>query len=515
MLTNRMVDNSEGISIIDVTDPVSPRYCMVFVCGVEPKGYQPLSAKEYVERYYPFINPGTTGSIDIWFRDEEEIARIRTASEGLLGTPLIDMATLAETWPNEYGKYRRKNRWEVGDYGYDEADSDPETDMVDEAKIVDEGPRDEEKSGRIPPLATMAIIKAVQAILQNEDNEDQIDFLLRVPMDQESIDAMTASLVAESQLPDYILPVLAKVLVPLAIDGYMDLSKFALSGNQIFQVAKLIPTCRILKLGGRLHADIDDIVNATKFLPDLDTVMLFDDLISVDQLAFLRRKLPSDRIRIAHRKEYFEYAEEDGPQYTRCNVPEFVFILEETSTRGDNCTSKIRGVGVEVLDDPNFMLQTVRDFLRAQHRFDAASIGFATNKREYGVPFASSAFVSIVSSKARMEQENPDRVQWGFVGTAHSYPRALKYGFFRYQHGSPLQVMDVDGFAMALSKERPDLPPIASGSAQPGVQFMSFLDEMRYLLGAKPGDNTDRDTPSRWPTMLLPVKQAEEIIRGF
>jgi hypothetical protein len=60
-----------------------------------------------------------------------------------------------------------------------------------------------------------------------------------------------------------------------------------------------------------------------------------------------------------------------------------------------------------------------------------------------------------------------------------------------------------------------------SGSAQPRsrsrsqVQFTSFLDEVRYLLGAKPGDNTGRDTPKRWPTVLLPVKQAEEIILGF
>jgi hypothetical protein len=241
-----------------------------------------------------------------------------------------------------------------------------------------------------------------------------------------------------------------------------------------------------------------------KCLPDLDTVILFDDLVAVDQLPLLRLELPSDRIRIAHRKEYFKYADGDGPQYTRRNVQDFVFIVDRAENWIGRRTSQ--ACGVEVLDDPSFIIQTVRDFLRVEHRFDAASIGFATNKREYSVPFASSAFVSIASSEARMERENPDRVQWGFLWSQEGYPQVLKYGFFRYQHGSPLQVMDVEGFVMALSKERPDLPPVTSGSAQPGVQFTSFFDEVRYLLGANFGDDTEE------PRMLLPVDQAEKII---
>jgi hypothetical protein len=480
MLTNRIVDNDEGISIIDVTDPASPRYCMVLVSAFETeRRNQPLSAKEYVECYYQSLDT-----------KEYNTAWILTAHEGLLSTPLIDMAILAEAWPAEY-------RDGEGDYVLDKDDSNPETD------VVNEGPEDEERSERIPSLATMAILKAIHAMLQDKENADQIEFLLRVPMGQDSIDAVIASLAAASQLPDYIVPLIAKAVSP--IDGYIDLSQFALTGNQILQVAKLIPTCKVLKLGGRMNADIDDVVNTTKCFSDLDTVILFGDLVSVKQLALLRRELPSDRIRIAYRKEYFQYAKGNRPQYTRHNVPEFVFILEAMK-KWSYDPPTISGVGVEVLDDPNFIIQTVRDFLCVEYHFEAASIGFTMKKRGYRAPYLSSVFASLA---ARMERENPDMVQWGFVGSARPYPLALKYGFFRYQHGSPLQLMDVDGFVTALAKERPDLPLIEAGPTQPGARFASFLDEVRYLLETRPGDNEEMGV------LRLSVKQAEKIILGL
>jgi hypothetical protein len=64
-----------------------------------PRGtYRPPSAKEYIECYHPF---------DAWYIDYNKRARIRAAYEDLRSTPLIDMATLAETWPGEYGEFRR------------------------------------------------------------------------------------------------------------------------------------------------------------------------------------------------------------------------------------------------------------------------------------------------------------------------------------------------------------------------------------------------------------------------
>jgi hypothetical protein len=149
-------------------------------------------------------------------------------------------------------------------------------------------------------------------------------------------------------------------------------------------------------------------------------------------------------------------------------------------------------------------------------------------KREYDVPFMSSAFVSIASPKAQLEQENPDRVQWGFVSKADDYPLVMKYGFFRYQYGSPLQVMDVDGFVTALSKERPDLPPVISGSDQPKDRFTSFLDEVRQSLGMQSEDQAEKVAHSRWasgkpnyvnpretPPSLMANSVADDIIKLY
>jgi hypothetical protein len=174
-----MVDNDDGISIIDITDLLSPRYCMLFFSHQADEQYvlRPLSAKEYVEHYYPFINPEKKAESDPHDGGEEEAASIRTAYEGLLGIPLIDMATLAETWPEEYGKSRRQDPWEDiyprfdedgsdpesinvvdGDHALDDDGRDPESiNVVDGAKTIEEGPSDEETKEKIPSLATMAI----------------------------------------------------------------------------------------------------------------------------------------------------------------------------------------------------------------------------------------------------------------------------------------------------------------------------------------------------------------------
>lgn len=49
------VDNNDGISIIDVTNPLRPAYCFM-------KGSRPLSAYEYLEKYYHLYGKHTIAS---------------------------------------------------------------------------------------------------------------------------------------------------------------------------------------------------------------------------------------------------------------------------------------------------------------------------------------------------------------------------------------------------------------------------------------------------------------------
>src|SRR5438552_2701218 len=85
------IDNNDGISVIDVTDPLAPSYCFVSVNG----NRVPLSAIEYVRMYYPVP---TLGYKPRRMKDDIVLAAIRL----LDGVPMISLSMLAECWPAEY-----------------------------------------------------------------------------------------------------------------------------------------------------------------------------------------------------------------------------------------------------------------------------------------------------------------------------------------------------------------------------------------------------------------------------
>lgn len=88
-------DNNDGVTIIDVTQQARPRYCFVFFKTPENMDddesiafmYTPLSASDYLKAYddrgYPGIN--------------EQSQRLLESMEQW---PLIDIATLTQTWPH-------------------------------------------------------------------------------------------------------------------------------------------------------------------------------------------------------------------------------------------------------------------------------------------------------------------------------------------------------------------------------------------------------------------------------
>src|ERR1700722_2874298 len=91
-------DNNGGISVIDVTDPMAPAYCFVFVNGMAPQvsvpGRIPLSATEYAHAYYPL---GLKE--DKWPQMREHV---NASISKLAGVKLVRLGMLAEAWPAEY-----------------------------------------------------------------------------------------------------------------------------------------------------------------------------------------------------------------------------------------------------------------------------------------------------------------------------------------------------------------------------------------------------------------------------
>ena len=88
-------DNNDGVTIIDVTRQDHPRYCFVFFEGRDymdasqsrPEMYTPLSASDYLKVYDNECGPGIS-------------EQFRGLLESMKQWPLMDIATLAQTWPH-------------------------------------------------------------------------------------------------------------------------------------------------------------------------------------------------------------------------------------------------------------------------------------------------------------------------------------------------------------------------------------------------------------------------------
>ncbi|KAJ2926097.1 hypothetical protein H1R20_g10998, partial [Candolleomyces eurysporus] len=95
-------DNNDGITILDVTTPRNPAYCLVSIYGLEVEvdiqpTMTPLTAAQYLRSYYPIDNPREYDAEDM----EQERYNLG-AIANLDDMPLIPITTLAKVWPNEY-----------------------------------------------------------------------------------------------------------------------------------------------------------------------------------------------------------------------------------------------------------------------------------------------------------------------------------------------------------------------------------------------------------------------------
>lgn len=80
-------DNNDGITIVDITDPYNMKYCFMNIDHLEgeydPPVFVPLSAKDYVQAYYP----------DLTIDELKAIHPLKSYT-------LLDMNTITKTWPS-------------------------------------------------------------------------------------------------------------------------------------------------------------------------------------------------------------------------------------------------------------------------------------------------------------------------------------------------------------------------------------------------------------------------------
>src|SRR6266436_1122436 len=126
------IDNNDGISVFDITNPSDPRYCFVSINGLQVaaddtqcRRFWPLDGECYVRAYCP----KASGQ---WMSENER--EVVALIESIKEYKTVSYATLRACWPEEY---RRKGVLETS---YNE-------------------PRGQEAAHVVPPLSLYATAK--------------------------------------------------------------------------------------------------------------------------------------------------------------------------------------------------------------------------------------------------------------------------------------------------------------------------------------------------------------------
>jgi hypothetical protein len=182
------IDNNDGITVIDITDPGSPAYCFVSIADMESEDTEsedhdvlplrvPLSAEQYLRFYYPV----TTEEEEM--EDDDDQLREKVCLE-LIGTlrdeKMVTYEMLASAWPHEYTQDAQMDTT---------ADSHCEPSQ---ASPVD-----------------MAIPQAVKHALDTGDTT-KMDELMQIP---DKVDSIKSNLRNIKPFPDSGIPRLKKVVI--------------------------------------------------------------------------------------------------------------------------------------------------------------------------------------------------------------------------------------------------------------------------------------------------------------
>jgi hypothetical protein len=383
---------------------------MVYINEDDPsRCYRPMSAKTYVEGYYPYINPAVTRSPSETVT-KESIEAIKTAYQGLEGVPLIDSASLSEAFPGKYDA--QSTPWTTDP---EESDSSESNDKQDPSAVPD-------TATVLPSLFAITAKKILQTAIAGSSNSDEsVGLLLRSPMDASVIDTLRMELLEHSEIPDSVLPLVAKLLLHSSgTRGFVDATPFALSPGQLTLLAPMITSCEILKLGGRnvLHIDVLGTMIAT--LPSLKILVLFDKGISVDEVESLYAVGRPGQLQIAHKLSYFAKSHKTtAPIGSRSAELEFAFMMLGTQGGGwGNDRLLQESAGFVKMEDPNYVIRALHDAMslllshyRYEKRNGLSQVCFGVGDRPYGAVFASSSLVDVAP-----EPRFPSTVtKWIFV----------------------------------------------------------------------------------------------------
>ena len=260
-----MLDNNDGITIIDVTDPESPAYCFVSIYGLECEDrlniplLTPLSATQYLHGYYPEVkmhNSETT--------DDEEIVSEQSVLNTLRPFESVRMITLdmlSEVWPGEY--------------------------ISDEPNPADPNESSVTTSIHMPPsLVDMTFVPAINYALQTGET-DRLDPFMWLPG---NLSKIKETLRAHNPLSENDLALLSKVIaVEVKQNKSIDLSHFSPTGEQLIELlsAHELEGVEVLNISNMQQITIDILRQLIPLLPKLRRLVLLHTIPDTDILSLL------------------------------------------------------------------------------------------------------------------------------------------------------------------------------------------------------------------------------------
>ena len=265
-----MLDNNDGITIIDLTDPESPAYCFVSIYrleGCEEYGDKsnlpvmtPLSATEYVRAYYPKVKMDDSET-----SDHKKITLEQSVLNTLLPFESVHMITidmLAEAWPGEY-----------------------KSDEPNPAELSIDPKESSASSFHMPPsLVDMTFVPALNYTLQTGET-DRLDPFMWLP---ENLAKIKETLRAHNPLSENDLALLSKVItVEVKQNKSVDLSHFSPTGEQLIELLSAHESVEVLNISHMQQITIDILPQLIPLLPNLRRLVLLHTIPDADILSLL------------------------------------------------------------------------------------------------------------------------------------------------------------------------------------------------------------------------------------
>ena len=256
-----MSDNSDGITIIDVTDPESPAYCFVSIHGLQSRrdrsdiqNMTPLSAKQYVRAYHPEIE-----------MDDSETRHQKQWEQSVLNTlrpfesvPMITIDMLAEAWPGEYTP-----------------------NGLNSFRLSLELKMSSATSSMLPSLVELTFVPALNHVLQTGETDYLNPFML-LPS---HVSKIKETLRAHNPISEFGFTLLSK-LIPVDAK-FIDLSHFSLNGDQLTRLLSLRDSVEVLNLSHMPQMTTDIFRQLITILPNLRRLVLLHTIPDADILCLL------------------------------------------------------------------------------------------------------------------------------------------------------------------------------------------------------------------------------------